>query len=103
MDCTISADDFMELVKARLRDYWKINLEDYKDYLDQLAIYIEEYGNEGHDVMYITDNFYVNGDYGSFDEYREDEDTDESFQDWLDQNTCWYDLDKKICIVHFGI
>ena len=107
MQCTISSEDFMEMVKDRLADYWDTDVTDenefYPEIWEQFCIYIDEYGNQGHDVMYIADNFKVNGDYGHFDDYKNKDEPDEGFIEWLDQNGYWYDADKRLCIIHFGI
>jgi hypothetical protein len=107
MDCVISSEDFMDMVKDRLHDYWCINVleedEFYPEIWEQFCNYIDDFGNQGHDVMYIADNFKVNGDYGSFDDYLEDDETDEQLIEWLDENAYWYDAEKRICIIHFGI
>lgn len=101
MDCTISSEDFMDMVAERIQEYWKHDTDDI--FFEKLCEYIDEYGNMGHDVMYIADNFVVNGDYGDYCDYREDDDTDESFHEWLEQNALYWDDEEEICIIHFGI
>jgi hypothetical protein len=102
MECTIDSEDFMDLVAARIQVYWK---QDTKNdiFFKKLCDYIDEYGNRGESVMYIADNFVVNGDYGDYCEYRRANDTDESFHKWLENNAWWWDDDEEVCIIHFGI
>ena len=90
----------MKLVAKHIKEYWVHDIDDI--FFKKLCDYIEEYGNMGHDVMYIADNFVVNGDYGDYCEYRRDDDTDESFHKWLEDNAWWWD-DEEVCIIHFGI
>ena len=99
MECTIDTDDFINMVQARIENYWKYNIEDYEPAWTVLCDYIREYGTGGHSVMYIADNFIVNGSYGYFDEFKDKGQSDEDFIAWLDDNAIWYDTDKRYCVI----
>ena len=69
--CTISVDDFIDLVADRLQNFHHWSVLDFDDSLawELLCEELNAVGNRGKSVQYIADNFHINGDYGQIDEY----------------------------------
>lgn len=53
------------------------------------------------DVTNVVDNVIVNSDCGTFDEYLKDSETVEEMLDRLEP--VWYDKDKKLIVVRWGL
>jgi hypothetical protein len=92
--CTISVDDFIDLLETRLQHKWNWSVLDFNESLawQILCDELEAAGNRGKSVQEIADNFHVNGNYGPIGDYvdlsdcNSKEEEDEKIQEYLEKN-----------------
>lgn len=111
--CTIDSEDFIDMIEERLKTYWGCYSEGFEDNpaWDYLCEYINEFGNDGQSVMYIADNFHINGSYGYIEDYVDipddcsDEERQRIIDAYLEENEdsmMYYDSDREYVIYSLG-
>lgn len=94
----IDIDDYINILNERrnfIAEHYNWRIPDCLwNYFCEIIEECGVYGNTN--PSYVVDNAVINGDFGSFDEYKQDDETDEEFISRISDDAFYINKDERI-------
>jgi len=94
----IDVDTYLDMLNQRrsfIAEHYNWRIPDCLwEYFCEIVEECGIYGNTN--PSYVVDNAVVNGDFGSFDEYKDAEETDEDFIQRVEDDVFYINMDERI-------